>query len=156
MGGRRGGSASTAERRHARRRRIRHGMATSTAVMGDCRREARRQHAGTSGRRSSPHARGSGCGGAYLARMRAARRRIQRGSCTGDGGRGCDGRLRAVGKAAADPAAAPRPRAWHDLRGGHLHNASPSMSGASANEKLTYTYRLCGCIWSKNFVVIPS
>ncbi|BAT05119.1 Os08g0362816 [Oryza sativa Japonica Group] len=112
------------------------------AVMGDCGREARRRHAGTSGHRSSPQACGSGCGGAYMARIRAARRRIQRGSCTGDGGHGCDGRLRAVGKAAADPAAAPRPRARHDLRDGHLHNALPSMPGASANKNLTYTYRL--------------
>uniref|UniRef100_A0A0E0EAK2 Uncharacterized protein n=1 Tax=Oryza meridionalis TaxID=40149 RepID=A0A0E0EAK2_9ORYZ len=50
----------------------------------------------------------------------APRARIQRGSCTGDGGRGRDGQLRGGGKVVADPAAASPPRARRDLRGGEL------------------------------------
>uniref|UniRef100_A0A0E0QHU8 Uncharacterized protein n=1 Tax=Oryza rufipogon TaxID=4529 RepID=A0A0E0QHU8_ORYRU len=75
--------------------------------------------------------------------LRAPRARIWRASCTGDGGNGCDGQLRAGGKAAADPATALPLRARRNLRGGglhdgHLHNAPPSMSGASGNKILTY------------------
>jgi hypothetical protein len=75
--------------------------------------------------------------------LRAPRARIWRASCTGDGGSGCDGQLWAGGKAAADPATAPPLRARRNLRGGglhdgHLHNAPPSMSGASGNKILTY------------------
>lgn len=126
-----------------------------------------RRGGGASGRRSAPLARGSGRGGAYPARMRASRRWIRCGSCTGDGGRGCDCRLRAGGEAAVDPAAAPSPRARCDVyhsklglqwiwrsSGGHLHAALLSMSGASTNKNLTYTYRLY--MLSKNFVFISS
>lgn len=68
-----------------------------------------------------------------------------------------------------DPAAAPSPRARRDVYRsklglqwiwrsscGHLHAALLSMSGASTNKNLIYTYTYRLYMLSKNFVFISS
>uniref|UniRef100_A0A0E0F4P6 DUF834 domain-containing protein n=1 Tax=Oryza meridionalis TaxID=40149 RepID=A0A0E0F4P6_9ORYZ len=62
--------------------------------------------------------------------LRAPSAQILRGSCTGDGGRGCDGSLRAGGKAAADRATAP-PHA-HGVTSAAANSDFDGYGGAAA------------------------